>query len=744
MSWVSPTAYSDLYGTWNNENNAKDEITETYADSSVPATSYSNELELSRAAVPCDKVRVFVGHTGGTFDELRVRVLRDGGWVTVYQAAPLENQWKEISFTQGNVSALRVRFHNNHGFLSMTAKMFEADFWELQIETYTKTWNTDTIFKRIYEESIEADTVFKRLGVPAIASIDSLLMQKDILTQTLLNSILCTEGTKWIFSEEECILGVTSLQYFSIGESSSHWEIPVPFKVDSLLQADMPTEISIDTLLTLHAIPKTMTIDAFFTKLDIPITRNINVLLQKIGLTETADVDSLFKKLGIPKSVSVDTMFEITFSKERQINVLFNKSLTKSILINVIFATLATYTKQLAIDIVIKKLNIPKQWTTDALFVKAITKIFVLDTLMRKKDISIQKQLDGLFNKLNVLKSLGIDVVMFKKDIIKSFGIDAYLGGLKIYTLGTQLDVLFKNFSITETLSLDAVFGKWTTHTIQKQVDSFFKRLNISDSIDIDTLLRNLNLTKQFGIDSCFGDITFHTIEKQINTILKRLGVSETFHIDVNFLNTKQLQRQIDVTLQETLTTQKAVDVLFAKINQLKQLGIDVNLLKQNIVNSFQIDTRLGLFVLGELSRQFDTLFKKFGISMCIDINTNFSRSYDIQMQVDTWFGLLTQLSYQLDTLFKKLDLSKTLAMDTIISKTSQLQRQIDARFVSLTFVSLQLNAVFKKLDLSKTVVIDVWFGTVVIGTKPFEITLYGEKGELDLEGEKGEVILVW
>jgi len=131
MSWRSPTGGYDGGGPfpWGYIPNAYDENTTTQALAYAWAYEWTNFLVLTVASILCDRIRYFVGYAFGWVDQIDVDVLKDGVWTDVFQGMPSWNVWEEKTFSQGNVTAMRIRFHmwieTDYGYV------YEADFWEL-------------------------------------------------------------------------------------------------------------------------------------------------------------------------------------------------------------------------------------------------------------------------------------------------------------------------------------------------------------------------------------------------------------------------------------------------------------------------------------------------------------------------------------------------------------------------------------------------------------------------------------
>jgi len=134
MGWVSPTGFVDGGGSWTSEILAYDEDTGTYASETIPAVGWGNYLELTHAAIDCDKVQIWCSYQANV-DLMEVDVYYGGAWHNIYSGPATVGAYVEypIGGTE-SVTAMRIRF-------SVTKKsrwvgVHEADFWEVEGAVY--------------------------------------------------------------------------------------------------------------------------------------------------------------------------------------------------------------------------------------------------------------------------------------------------------------------------------------------------------------------------------------------------------------------------------------------------------------------------------------------------------------------------------------------------------------------------------------------------------------------------------
>ena len=138
MAWISPTGHIDPDTQWSNEPNAYDEIEASQAASASPGHSWSAFLELTHAAINCDKVR-FHAPFNGTQNGIDLDVYYDGDWHHVYQGIYTSNEWVEKDLgSSHSVTAARVSFYNDF-FAVWNVYLNEFDFNEVEGVTHELT-----------------------------------------------------------------------------------------------------------------------------------------------------------------------------------------------------------------------------------------------------------------------------------------------------------------------------------------------------------------------------------------------------------------------------------------------------------------------------------------------------------------------------------------------------------------------------------------------------------------------------
>jgi len=131
MAWVSPTGFNDPDTAWTNAPNLYDENTATFATVLVAAGTWGSFIELTHAALNCDKGRFWAfQNTPPGIREIDFDAFYGGIWNHVYQGVYASLAWVEKALGGTfSVTAFRFRFYNSAGS-QYTAYFYEVDFNE--------------------------------------------------------------------------------------------------------------------------------------------------------------------------------------------------------------------------------------------------------------------------------------------------------------------------------------------------------------------------------------------------------------------------------------------------------------------------------------------------------------------------------------------------------------------------------------------------------------------------------------
>ncbi len=132
-SQTTPTGHVDPGAQWNNEVNAYDDNTVTYAEeSNIPIGTWSEFLELTHAAIYIDGLRFYASGDDVAINQIDVDAFYGGIWNHVYEGAFTWNIWETKYLASPTiVTAVRVRLYNSSGIAVKDGRLHEVDFSEI-------------------------------------------------------------------------------------------------------------------------------------------------------------------------------------------------------------------------------------------------------------------------------------------------------------------------------------------------------------------------------------------------------------------------------------------------------------------------------------------------------------------------------------------------------------------------------------------------------------------------------------
>ena len=130
MAWVSPTGFNDPDTAWTNPTNIYDDNTTTYGTAQVTGGNWSSFIELTHAALNCDKGQFWAFWQSSGINQIDFDAFYGGIWNHVYQGVYASLAWVEKALGGTfSVTAFRFRFYNSAGS-QYTAYFYEVDFNE--------------------------------------------------------------------------------------------------------------------------------------------------------------------------------------------------------------------------------------------------------------------------------------------------------------------------------------------------------------------------------------------------------------------------------------------------------------------------------------------------------------------------------------------------------------------------------------------------------------------------------------
>ncbi len=185
--WLTPTAHSDVSGSWSNESHAYDGNTSTAASMTLAADATSGYLELTRTETRADRIRWYLGRSGeANISVDSIDIQYDSGWHTLATDPVIDWQsWEAFNLDDSrNITGLRLRF-NNTGSTAVDIAIYEADIrrppsrnetWTLVKEMHNATgagggnvsytlnetgqWRVDPYFKKENLSEYEVGSAF--------------------------------------------------------------------------------------------------------------------------------------------------------------------------------------------------------------------------------------------------------------------------------------------------------------------------------------------------------------------------------------------------------------------------------------------------------------------------------------------------------------------------------------------------------------------------------------------------------
>lgn len=131
MAWISPTGHVDPDSKWTNEERAYDGLLDTSSlCSGVTKDNYSSYIEITHAAMLCDKVRFYAymyHQEPPGVNSVDVDVYYSGSWHNVFEGEFANSTWieKAIGSTQ-TITAFRFRFKTSSD--DYQPSLYEVEF----------------------------------------------------------------------------------------------------------------------------------------------------------------------------------------------------------------------------------------------------------------------------------------------------------------------------------------------------------------------------------------------------------------------------------------------------------------------------------------------------------------------------------------------------------------------------------------------------------------------------------------
>ena len=211
--WQSPTGHNDPETQWTNPTNAYDNDEGTSAVDNIAATSWGDWLELTIAALNCNKVRFYATYSGLGIDEIDLEVYYSGAWHGVYQGSYASNEWVEKALGGiYSVTQARVKFHN-------------AAAWA--VDTYFFEFDFNQVIGAAVTEAFTAAETLSRFRTTGLSVSENLTSAEALAKQTVFNTPAVSENLTTAEALARTVESTKALaEAFAAGEAYKDTSVP--------------------------------------------------------------------------------------------------------------------------------------------------------------------------------------------------------------------------------------------------------------------------------------------------------------------------------------------------------------------------------------------------------------------------------------------------------------------------------------------------------------------------------------
>lgn len=162
MPWELPNSFTDASENWSNEANIYDNQESTHASITVPASSWSDFLELlpyNNSA--CSKIRFNALYSGATINSIDIDAYYSDQWNDIYSGSFTDAAFIEKPILESpTVEKFRVRFYNTSAG-AVEAKLYEFHFYQI---TAADVLLADTIAYFKLNDDVANSDVLNEIG----------------------------------------------------------------------------------------------------------------------------------------------------------------------------------------------------------------------------------------------------------------------------------------------------------------------------------------------------------------------------------------------------------------------------------------------------------------------------------------------------------------------------------------------------------------------------------------------------
>ena len=147
LTYTSPTSFTDPSAAWSDEAKAYDDDTGTraYLTANIPATSWSDYLQLSEGFLMTNAIRIWADVGGTTTEQIDLDMETGGAWVDIYQGTFDDLAW--VTYYLGDIYPItdsRIRLYNDDGD-AHSGHVYELDFFEYTTANVTASGVTSGV-----------------------------------------------------------------------------------------------------------------------------------------------------------------------------------------------------------------------------------------------------------------------------------------------------------------------------------------------------------------------------------------------------------------------------------------------------------------------------------------------------------------------------------------------------------------------------------------------------------------------
>ncbi len=187
MGWVSPTGGSG----WLLSERAYDDNEGNYAYVETAYVGWTVYLELTHAALDCDKLQFIIKVDVDQLDTVDINVYYDGGWHDVYEGDYPHREWFEKPILAGtkSVTAVQIRIYSETT-VNYTTGVYEVDFWEVEATHVEITVPlADTVNGATLVPTFVRDMSF---AVPLASTLNGAVLTPVVAIEPIINVPLAT------------------------------------------------------------------------------------------------------------------------------------------------------------------------------------------------------------------------------------------------------------------------------------------------------------------------------------------------------------------------------------------------------------------------------------------------------------------------------------------------------------------------------------------------------------------------